>query len=184
MVTTPHKKSDKYAEIISLFRAGLDGDAVAYQHFLQDITPLLRGVVGRKLPFQDTEDVVQEILISIHKARHTYDGERPLMPWIMAIVGFRINDALRKAYAGSRRETVNIDEYAEIIADVTELQDANESIEEILEDVPERERQILTLMHVEGFTAKEAGARLGMKESAVKVAAHRAIKKLREKMGA
>lgn len=54
----------------------------------------------------------------------------------------------------------------------------------MLKDVPEREQKILTMMHVEGYTAKETGVRLGMKESAVKVAAHRAIKKLREKIGA
>ena len=39
------------------------------------------------------------------------------------------------------------------------------------------------MMHVEGFTAKEVGMKLGMKESAVKVAAHRAIKKLRGQLG-
>ena len=38
-------------------------------------------------------------------------------------------------------------------------------------------------MNVEGYTAKEVGAKLGMKESAVKVAAHRAYKKLRERLG-
>jgi hypothetical protein len=80
MGTIPRKSAEKYAEVTLLFRAGLDGDRVAYEQFLQKITPLLRAVVCRKLPFQDTEDVVQEILISIHKARHTYDGERPLMP--------------------------------------------------------------------------------------------------------
>ena len=34
------------------------------------------------------------------------------------------------------------------------------------------------------FAAKETGAQLGMKESAVKVAAHRAVKKIREKFTA
>jgi RNA polymerase sigma-70 factor (ECF subfamily) len=38
-------------------------------------------------------------------------------------------------------------------------------------------------MHVEGYTAKEVGKKMGMNESAVKVAAHRAIKKIRGKFG-
>jgi DNA-directed RNA polymerase specialized sigma24 family protein len=38
-------------------------------------------------------------------------------------------------------------------------------------------------MHVEGYTAKEVGVKLNMNESAIKVAAHRAIKKIREKFG-
>jgi len=154
MVTSHNVNLDKYAELAALFRAGLAGDAASYNRFLQAVTPVMRRVAGRKLPPADAEDALQEILISIHKARHTYDGTRPIMPWLLAIAQFRINDALRKAYAGSRRESVNIDELAEVLADVTETQGSNESIEEILKDVPEREQRILTMMHVEGYTAK------------------------------
>jgi DNA-directed RNA polymerase specialized sigma24 family protein len=39
------------------------------------------------------------------------------------------------------------------------------------------------MMYVEGHTAKETGRRLAMNESAVKVAAHRAIKKIRDRLG-
>lgn len=183
MVTSHNVTSDKYAELAALFRAGQTGDAPSYNRFLQAVTPVMRRIAGRKLPAADAEDALQEILISIHKARHTYDGARPIMPWLLAIARFRINDALRKAYAGARRESVNIDELAEVLADVTEPQGINESVEEILKTVPEREQRILTMMHVEGYTAKETGQHLGMKESAVKVAAHRAIKKIREKGG-
>ncbi len=180
MVTSHHVNLDKYVELASLFRAGLTGDTASYNRFLQAVTPMMRRVAARKLPSADVEDTVQEILISIHKARHTYNGERPAMPWLLAIAQFRINDNLRKVYAGSRHESINVDELAESLADVTESHHGNESIEEILKDVPEREQRILTMMHVEGYTAEETGKHLGMKESAVKVAAHRAIKKIRE----
>jgi RNA polymerase sigma-70 factor (ECF subfamily) len=53
----------------------------------------------------------------------------------------------------------------------------------MLEGVGPRERKILSLMHVEGYTAKQVGAQMNMNESAVKVAAHRAIKKIREQFG-
>jgi RNA polymerase sigma-70 factor, ECF subfamily len=183
MAAKSRKSIDKQVELAALFQAGLDGDSASYQYFLRQLTPLLRRVVSRKLPPSDVEDVVQDILISIHKARHTFDGHRSLMPWLMAIAGFRITDALRKVYAESRRKDRYIDEFAKLSAEVTEAHDGNESIVEILKGVPEREQRILTLMHIEGYTAKETGVRLGMKESAVKVAAHRAIKKITEKMG-
>lgn len=172
--------SDKYAELTALFCAGIKGDTASYHRFLQEITPIMRRAASKKLPAADAEDVLQEILISIHKARHTYDGGRPIMPWLLAIAQFRINDSLRKIYASSRRECVDIDALAEVLADVTEPVPAHESISGILKNVPEREQAILTMMHVEGYTAKETGDRLGMKESAVKVAAHRAVKKIRE----
>lgn len=171
---------ERNAELQELFRRGIVGDQASYALFLTRITPWCRRVVARRIPTADIEDVVQEALISIHKACHTYDGARPLMPWLISIVSFRITDHLRKQYRTMRHATVDIDAFAETLADVTESQESDESIEALLKDVPEREQRILTMMHVEGYTAKETGERLGMKESAVKVAAHRAIKKIRE----
>lgn len=176
---------NRHAQIDALtekLRAGLAGDVPCYHAFLSDLAPLLRRVVGRKIPLCDVEDVVQEILISVHKARHTYDPARPLLPWLMGITQFRVTDHLRKAYRGVQRHQVDIADYENVLEAVTETGSDNESVDRLLGDVAERERNILTLMHVEGYTAKQVGARMGMKESAVKVAAHRALKKLREKL--
>jgi RNA polymerase sigma-70 factor (ECF subfamily) len=174
---------NKYTEITALLVAGLGGDQAAYAKFLSTITPILRRMVGRRLVQADVEDVVQEILISIHKARHTYDGQRPIMPWLSSIVSFRITDHLRKHYSQMRHQTFDIADYENVLTNVTEEAAENESIEELLKDVPQKHKKILTLMHVEGYTAKEVGTQMGMNESAVKVAAHRAIKKIREKFG-
>lgn len=173
--------NDKYSEITVLLRAGLGGDQTAYGKFLSTITPMLRRMVGRKLASADVEDVVQEVLISIHEARHTYDGERPIMPWLASIAGFRVTDHLRKYYSQMRHQTFDIADYENILSDVTEDASADESVNALLQDVPEKHKNILTMMHVEGYTAKEVGKQLGMNESAVKVAAHRAMKKIREK---
>jgi RNA polymerase sigma-70 factor (ECF subfamily) len=174
---------DRYATLTSLFVSGSAGNARDYAKFLETIAPMLRRMVGRRLAAYEVEDVTQEILISIHKARHTYDGGRPIMPWVLAIASFRITDHLRKHYAQMRHQTVDIADLENVLTDVTEDGSANESIDELLADVPEHQKRILTMMHVEGFTAKEVGKQLRMNESAVKVAAHRAIKKIREKMG-
>ena len=179
MVTSP----DTYTALAALLMKGLGGDQASYASFLARITPLLRRMVARRLGASEVEDVVQEVLISIHKARHTYDGKRPLMPWLVAIARFRISDHLRRHYAQMRHQTVDIDDFTDRLADVTETDDSNESIEDLLHDVPDKQKRILTLMHVEGYTAKEVGAKLNMNESAVKVAAHRAIKKIRERFG-
>lgn len=172
---------DKYAALTGLFRSGLAGNPRDYAKFLETITPILRRMVGRKLAAHAVEDVTQEILISIHKARHTYDGERPIMPWLASIASFRTTDYLRQHYSQMRNQTVDIADLENVLTDVTEDSSDNESVDELLEAVPENHKRILTMMHVEGYTAKEVGAQLGMNESAVKVAAHRAIKKIRKK---
>lgn len=174
---------DKYATLTTLFRSGLEGNQADYARFLTSITPLLKRMVGKRLGGSDVDDVVQEILISIHKARHTYDGARPIMPWLASIAKFRITDHLRKHYTQRQDKTVDIADLENILTDVTEDGSDRESMDELLEGVPENHKRILTLMHVEGYTAKEVGTQMDMNESAVKVAAHRAIKKIRIKFG-
>jgi RNA polymerase sigma-70 factor, ECF subfamily len=173
---------DKYVALTQLFCEPQSTPA-DYASFLKKITPFLRQMVSRKIPMSDVEDVVQEILISIHKARHTYDGSRPLMPWITSIAHFRIIDHLRKYYSQMRHETCDISDYEYSLCDVTEEGGESESIDNLFQHVPEKMQKILTMMHVEGYTAKEIGNHMQMNESAVKVAAHRAVKKIREKCG-
>ncbi len=175
------KSEDKYAEIISLFSSGLGGDQAAYEKFLSAINPMLRRMVEKRIASADVEDVVQEILISIHKSRHTYDGQRPIMPWLASIANFRITDHLRKHYSQMRHKTFDIADYENLLSDVTQEVSVSESIDELLEDVSKKHKKILTMMHIDGHTAKEIGKQLDMNESAVKVASHRAIKKIREK---
>ena len=164
-----------------LMRAALGGNQSAYAQFLTQTAVLLRALVAKKITSADVEDVMQEILISIHKARHTYDCDRPILPWIFSIARFRITDYLRKHYSQMRHKALDSEELENILADVTDSTSNNESVEEWLAEVPEKTKQILTMMHVEGYTAKEVAAKIGMNESAVKVAAHRAIKKIRDK---
>jgi len=65
---------------------------------------------------------------------------------------------------------------------VTESAISYESISGEVEKLPQKQATILQLMHQEGYTAKEVAEKLGMNESAVKVAAHRAYKILRQKL--
>ena len=163
-------------------QSALAGNQDAYRHFLTAISNHLRPYLMRRVPAGDAEDVLQEILISVHKARHTYDGQRAVLPWIATIARFRLNDYLRQHYA--RMPQVDLQEIEEFLsADVTEGVPETESIKEMVEFLPERQQRILHLMHAEGLTAKEVGAQLRMKESAVKVAAHRAYKLIKQKLG-
>ena len=75
------------------------GDQAAYVTLLRAVTPHVRQLVRRKRAFlgeSDVEDVVQEVLLSIHAVRATYDPRRPFMPWVAAIVRHRLADAARQ----------------------------------------------------------------------------------------
>ena len=50
------------------------GDKIAYRRLLEDITPYLRSRAARHaLLFGEVEDVVQDVLLTVHTVRHTYD---------------------------------------------------------------------------------------------------------------
>ena len=81
------------------------GNSVAYKQMLEDVTPYLRALAARRLPAQaDVEDVVQDILLTVHSIRATYDPARPFGPWLKAIATRRIIDRLRSQYRRNERE--------------------------------------------------------------------------------
>ncbi|MGZ8256293.1 MAG: sigma-70 family RNA polymerase sigma factor [Gallionella sp.] len=160
------------------------GDSRAYTELLQKTAQLLRPYLAKRLLFaSDVDDVLQEILLSVHKARHTYDGGRPYLPWAYAIARFRLSDYLRSHYADDLKHASDIADWENLLPDaVTESAFSYESIRTEVEKLPEKQATILQLMHEQGYTAKEVASLIGMNESAVKVAAHRAYKILKTRL--
>ena len=176
--------TDKTDNLAALMRQSLNGDQRAYAELLQETSRFLRPFLAKRLSFtNEVDDLLQEILISIHKARHTYDGNRPYKPWVYAIAKFRLQDHLRAHYADQLHHADDLSEMEEFLhEDVTESAITYESISGEVEKLPEKQAIILRMMHQEGYTAKEVAEEMGMNESAVKVAAHRAYKVLRQKL--
>src|SRR5262245_34792565 len=92
------RQRDDHA-LATLMQAAQGGDTQAYVLLLKEITPRLRQIVRaqcRFLKIEDIEDLVQDILLSLHAVRATYDPRRPFMPWLMAIIRHRLADRARR----------------------------------------------------------------------------------------
>ncbi|HUV98625.1 MAG TPA: sigma-70 family RNA polymerase sigma factor [Gallionella sp.] len=176
--------TDKTDHLETLMKQALNGDQRAYAEILQETARFLRPFLAKRLSFtNEPDDLLQEILLSIHKARHTYDGNRPYKPWVYAIARFRLQDYLRTHYADQLHHADDISELENYLHEnVTESVISYESISGEIGKLPQQQAAILQLMHQDGYTAKEVAEKLGMNESAVKVAAHRAYKVLRQKL--
>jgi RNA polymerase sigma-70 factor (ECF subfamily) len=176
--------TDKVDKLEALMRQSLAGDQRAYAELLRETSRFLRPFLAKRLSFtNEVDDLLQEILISIHKARHTYDGNRPYKPWVYAIAKFRLQDYLRAHYSDQLRHAIDLSEIEESSSEhVTESAISYESISGEIQKLPEKQAAILQLIHQEGYTAKEVAEKMGMNVSAVKVAAHRAYKILRSKL--
>lgn len=129
------------------------------------------------------EDCVQEALIAIHQARHTYNPNRPFRPWLFAIVRNRTIDTLRKQ---KQRDNVaeNYKREQEVLAQSNgQMAYPNEIAEgPLFRSLSSQHREVLILTKIIGFSIAETAEKLHISESAVKVRVHRAIGKLRKLM--
>jgi RNA polymerase sigma factor (sigma-70 family) len=175
------------AELATLMRAAQEGDSAAYGRLLSAVAPIIRRVVaGRWTGSEDADDVVQDVLLSLHQVRHTYDPDRPFLPWLKAIARNRLADVQRRQGRRARSElavevlpeTFSEDETKEPI---DRLADA-EALSRTMADLPPRQRQAVELLRLKELSLKEASAASGMSIAALKVSMHRAMKTLRVKL--
>lgn len=182
------------AERARWMTAAQQGDAGAYERLLTSLLPPLRGFVRRRgVEASEVEDVVQEILLLVHRARHTWRAEQPFDPWLWAIARNASTDALRRQVrARSRRERAlaevrdegelasafvgAVPESAEARLVARELTPA---LAEALARLPAAQREAVELLYVEQLSVAEAAARAGVSPSALKVRAHRGSRALR-----
>lgn len=167
----------------ALMARAQDGDGAAYRRLLRDIVPYLRALAARRLGDpHDIEDALQDILLTLHAVRHTYDPARPFAPWLVAIANRRLVDSLRRQGRRRARETPLVPRHETFAAGqpniLDEMSDRRE-LEAGLERLPPGQRQAVRLLKLEEKSLKEAASETGMSISALKVATHRALKALR-----
>jgi RNA polymerase sigma-70 factor (ECF subfamily) len=168
-------------DLSALMRRARRGDDEAYRRLLGQVAIWLRAVVRRGLASAgrgpaESEDIVQEALLAVHLKRETWDPSRPVGPWLRAIARHKLADHLRRR---GFHDHVDIDDWADApeLAVETETPDVIDS-RRLLASLPERQRAIVREISLEGHSAADVAARLGMTEGAVRVALHRALKAL------
>ena len=160
-----------------------DGDRDAYRRLLLEIVPYLRKLAARHhRERSDIEDAVQDILLTVHAIRHTYDPNRPFAPWLTTIANRRLIDRLRQNGRLRARETAWQRDHETFTAPEPNLYQAAwdaGALHEAIGSLPKGQRQAVTMLKLQDMSLKEASARTGMSVAALKVATHRAIKSLR-----
>jgi RNA polymerase sigma-70 factor (ECF subfamily) len=159
------------------------GDGEAYRRLLEQITPYVRSLAIR-LSHEpgDAEDAVQDVLLTIHAVRHTYDPSRPFGPWLVAIAHRRIVDWLRRRGRTRSRETAIEPRHETFPAPQANIHEANSgerALRAAVESLPPAQRQAVKLLKLQEMSLKEAAAVTGMSIASLKVTTHRALKSLR-----
>ena len=171
---------DRWGELLSAAQAG---DAAAYRDFLIDVTPFVRALARRRLRAEDAiEDVVQDVLLTVHRVRHTYQPGRPVEPWLAAIVVRRAIDATRKRGRIGRKEVFNeiaYETFADPRANEHLNADTSRTLARMTEGLPRGQQEAIDLVKIKEMTLAEAALASGQSIASLKVNIHRAMKKLR-----
>jgi len=156
------------------------GDREAYRALLTDIaSPLLRFLRRRIADPHELEDVHQDTLMALHRARHTYDPSRPFEPWLFAIARHVAVDHFRHRMVHASHEVL----VEELPEPAGEADPARPRLAEVLDRLPPAQREAFEMLQLEGLSVAAAAARVGITTGALKVRAHRAYKALRALLG-
>ncbi len=171
-----------------LMRAAQDGDARTYERLLREIAPFIRALARRRFRDEEAaEDVVQDVLLSLHRVRHSYDPGRPFTPWLAAIAQRRSIDAIRRKVRVSRHETADeaaFETYADPRANKDlEAGEAAQLVAALVGELPPGQREALELVKLKELSLAEASAVSGQSVGGLKVGVHRAIRTLRTRLG-
>jgi RNA polymerase sigma-70 factor (ECF subfamily) len=172
-----------WARLMVSAQAGNESD---YRQLLSELTGVIHNFLRSRFGNHHfIEDCVQETLIAIHQARHTYDKNRPFRPWLFAIVRHKAIDTLRMQRT-RQKITSQYKEKQEVLSRTSHKSEAEGEVIKgrLLELLSEQHREVLVLTKIIGFSIAEAADKLNISESLVKVRTHRAIRKLRKMMEA
>jgi RNA polymerase sigma-70 factor (ECF subfamily) len=125
----------------------------------------------------DAEDMLQELWLRIHRARHTYRAGEPVFPWVYAIAHRVRIDSYRKRHRISSHE-LGTDIIPEAPAENDQKSDLPK-FDDLVAALPESQREVLVMLKVNGLSIEEVARATACTPGAVKQKAHRAYERLR-----
>ncbi len=188
--------SDTQISDSDLLKRHLDGDGSAFgdliERYRQELYAFLTRFTGDR---HLAEDVFQETFLQLHVSAATFDTSRRLKPWLFTIAANKARDALRKR---TRRQMAALDanpghdedsaSYGDLMpSDVPPPQEnllnleLRQSVEQIVEELPENLRVVLVLSYFSEMPYKEIAEIVDAPLGTVKSRLHTAVRLFAEK---
>ncbi|HEY1746914.1 MAG TPA: sigma-70 family RNA polymerase sigma factor [Xanthobacteraceae bacterium] len=162
------------------------GDRAAYETLLRECVPLIKSIADRQgVPPDHADDVVQDVLLTIHRARQTYDPARSFNGWLRIIAERRSIDVLRRVGRQRSREIhapLALESFADESADLPRSSHdapATKRVHAALATLPKRQREAVQILVLQDQSLAEAALLTRRSKGALKVNLHRGLKALR-----
>src|SRR5437899_12335062 len=172
-----------------LVRRAQGGDKEAYEELVHRhqhrVLAVDGGILGRR---EDVEDIAQQVFIKAYFSLKRFDQRAACSTWMYKITVNECWDLLRKkkvrplvyeadlSEEQARRIITSEEEGAG--PDISERLEARQRVERLLEGLDERDRLMLILKEVEGFSIEEIGKVLDLNANTVKVRLFRARRRV------
>ena len=167
------------------------GDRTVYQTLLRDCTPFIKTVARRQgVPLNHIDDVVQETLLTVHRARRTYDPKRSFRAWLRTIARRRAIDGMRRQGRNGMWEThapLAYENHPDPGRDPEDAANRGDHtvgrLNAAVATLPVGQREAVQHLALRQQSLAEAAAATGRTTGALKVNLHRALKALRARLG-
>lgn len=178
-------RDEKSKRLGQLLVQAQEGNNSAYNEFLEELTKELRPFLQKRIQNPEhTEDVLQDVLIAIHMARHSYRPEASLAPWIYAIATHRMLDYFRRFRRQEKRETSMSLDFDIAANGDAKIEHWNlTEVELALHQLPSKQKKIITMLKLEGYSVNEVAMKFKITEGLVKVTASRGYHAIRLALG-
>jgi RNA polymerase sigma-70 factor (ECF subfamily) len=185
-ISLPLKRREKGDEERELVRLAQGGDERAFEQLVRRHQQKVFGLVARILHRQDdVEDIAQQVFLKVYLSLSRFDQRAAFSTWLYKITVNECWDHLRKkkvrplVYEAdlSEEQVSRLDGIATLDRPVDGLDDRAETrqmLDWVLEVLPERDRELLLLKEVEGFSVQELAEILNLNVNTVKVKLFRA----------
>lgn len=173
-----------------LVTRAVHGDAAALAELMAEVRRLAvrycRGRLGRLAgAFTTADDVAHDVCVAVLEALPRARG--PLLAFVYGIAAHKVADALRAAH---RTRTVpaglvpeDRPDLAPSPEDAAVASQLWDRLRIMLNGLPITQREVVVLRIMVGLSAEQAGVALNMSSGAVRLAQHRALKRLRAAAG-
>jgi RNA polymerase sigma-70 factor (ECF subfamily) len=178
------KSDNRYSEDEKRWRTMMSyaqqGDRLAYNNLMSELGNVIEAYLRLRFgSIEILEDCVQECLVSIHKARHTYNPDKAFRPWMFTIIRHRMIDLLRQRRRWMEMHIALNEKESESMPDhVQQLIDGIRILQLLNPDY----REAITLTKYFGMTTVEAADWLGVSESAIKARLRRGLNAIHKQL--
>jgi len=179
----------------TLIQRAQDGDRAAFNEIVLAYRKRTLGTIARLISRpEDVEDVAQEVFLRLYFSLDQLRTAEVFEPWLYRLTVNAAYDYLRKHRRRMESRMSDLSEQQVLMADAAaggkvdreerQKTRVRETVAQLLKNVSEADRILLTLKEVEGLTLRELEKIYGVNENALKVRLFRARQRVLKAMGA